>query len=254
MSKPTIQSASTLKRIHLLAKKMFSGDFSTPSFSPLYSEMNGVSVITIDGEIGKKLSSSDKNSGKVDVDDIVKALKIAEKSNTECVILSINSPGGGSIGVKETGDVIKNLTELKTVISFCDTICASAAYWLASCSNGIFVTPSSELGSIGVYAKVIDYSENLKMQGINVQVFSAGSMKTMGHGDKPLSKEEEEHIQKDIDSQWLEFKTLVNDNRGGVAEETMQGQLFSGDKSIEVNLADEIVPDFDTLLAKVSNQ
>jgi signal peptide peptidase SppA len=254
MPKPIKQNISTLKRLHLLAKKMFSGDFSTPSYSPLYSTVSGVSVISIDGEIGKKLSNADKQSGKVDCDDIVKACKIAEKDASTVCILCINSPGGGSIGVREAGDAIKKLTESKTVVTFCDTICASAAYWLACCTNGIFVTPSCEVGSIGVYAKVIDYSENLKMQGINVHVFSAGSMKTMGHGDKPMSDEEAAFIQSDIDEQWKQFKTLVNDNRGGVAEETMQGQLFSGDKSIAVNLADEIVPDFDTLLAKVTTQ
>ena len=241
-----------MNRLHLIAKKMFSGDFTMPVYSPLYSENNNVSIVCIDGEIGKKLSSSDKNNGMVDVDDITTALKIADNADTTAVILVINSPGGSSTGVEETGVVITKLTDNKPVFVFCDTICASAAYWLASCSNGIFVTPSSEVGSIGVFAKVVDYSENLKMQGINVQVFSAGEMKTMGQGEKPLTDKESEYIQNDINEQWEKFKAVVKNNRGDVKEETMQGQLFNGEKAVEANLADEVVPDFDTLLVKIS--
>jgi len=248
------EETSFLTRLHLLAKKMFSGDFSMLSYSPLYSEANGVSIINIDGEIGKKLSHIDKENGKVDVDDITKALKIAASAPTECVLLCINSPGGTSTGIEECGNVITKLTETKPVITFTDTIAASAAYWLSACSNGIYMTPSAEVGSIGVYAKVVDYSENLKMQGINVQVFSAGSMKTMGHGDKPLTEEEEKHIQKDIDEQWVKFKTLVTTNRGDVKEEYMQGQLLEGQKAVEANLADEVVSDYETLISQISTK
>ena len=238
----------------MLAKKMFNGDFSMSMVPSIYSEVNGMSIIHIDGIIGKKISKTEKDSGYIDIDDIVKSLKIAANADTQCVILCINSPGGSSTGIQEAGDVIKKLTEIKPVVTFCDTICASAAYWLASCTNGIFVTPSSEVGSIGVYAKVLDMSENLAMQGINIQIFSAGSMKTMGQGDKPLTEEECKFIQDDIDEQWMKFKTLVIENRGLVEESTMQGQLFSGEKAIDINLADEIVSDFDTFLSQVTTE
>lgn len=252
MSHPTKEQASFLLRLRMLAKKMFSGEFSTLGYSPLYSEADGVSIITISGELGKRLSLGEKEEGKVDVDDITKALKIASLAPTECVVLHINSPGGCSTGIEECGNVITRLTESKPVLVFTDTICASAAYWLAACSNGIYVTPSSEVGSVGVYAKVVDYSKSLEMQGINIQVFSAGSMKTMGQGDKPLSEEESKHIQEDINEQWIKFKTLIITNRGEVKEEHMQGQLIGGDKAVEANLADEIVSDFDTFLSQIT--
>jgi signal peptide peptidase SppA len=252
MSKKTINKLTFTQRLHLIAKKMFSGDFTIPMYSPLYEEKNGVSIVHIDGEIGKKLSSIDKEEGKVDVDDICKALKIAEKANTHCVVLCINSPGGASTGIEETGNAIKRLTDTKAVFTFTDTMCASAAMWLASCTNGIFITPSSEVGSIGVFAKVIDYSESLKMQGINIQTFSAGALKTMGSGDRPLDENESKIIQSDINEQWEKFKSLVRDNRGEIKEENMQGQLFEGQKAVDANLADEVVADYDTFFEKIS--
>jgi enoyl-CoA hydratase/carnithine racemase len=44
----------------------------------------------------------------------------------------------------------------------------------------------------------------------------------------------------------------VNENRGGVEDSTMQGQLFSGEEAIKVNLADEIVPDLEAVITKLS--
>jgi len=246
-----MSSVSILKRLYSFTKKLLGSKYES-GISPLYSEINNVSIITIDGELGKRLSIQDKMNGKVDLDDITRALKIAKNANTSVVILDINSPGGGSIGVQETGDAILKLSQIKPCFAFTSTIMASAGYWLGACTNGIFCTPTSELGSIGVMVKIMDFSESLKMNGINPQVFTAGEYKSMGHGETPLSDKHEEFIINDIERQYLKFKALVNENRGGVEDSTMQGQLFSGEEAINVNLADEIVEDLETVVNKIS--
>ena len=245
---PKKLQASLVKR---LVAKLFGGDIGqTREYSPLYSERSGISIITIEGEIGKRTNEP----GKVDVDEVSRAVKLAMNANTKAVVLHINSPGGGSTGVEETGNIIKKLTECKPVFAFTDTLMASAAAWLGYCTNGVYCTPSSEIGSIGVYAKVVDYSKALEMQGINTQIFSAGSMKTMGQPEIPLTKEEADYIQADIDAQYEKFKALVRENRGNVEESVLQGQLFGGDKAVEVNLADECIQDLDTLISMLSEQ
>jgi signal peptide peptidase SppA len=243
---------SLMTKLTTVTKNMFNGMGTLSSFSPIYMESNGISIIHINGQIGKRLSIEEIASGKLDIDEVVKALKIAANSDTEYVLLWINSPGGSSVGIEECGEVIKKLGEIKPVITFCDTICASAAYWLASCSNGIYITPSAEVGSIGVYATVVDMSKNLEMQGINIQVFSAGEMKTMGQSNRPLTDDEKQYIQSDINEQWKKFKDTIIENRGNIKEECMQGQLYTGEKAVETNLADEIVSDFDTLISQIT--
>ena len=222
-------------------------------YSSLYSEINNISFIQINGEIRKRISNDERANGITDIDDVAKAIKMAMVADTECVVLCINSPGGSSVGIEETGNLLLQLTEIKKVWVFCDTICASAVFWLASFSNGIFITPSAEVGSIGVFAKIIDYSQSLKQQGINVQTFSAGSMKTMGQGEKPLTDEESAYIQNDIDTQWELFKNVIKSNRGDVKEESMQGQLFAGQKAVEANLADMIVQDWDEFMSLLTS-
>lgn len=251
-SEQEMSSMSIVKKLYAFTKKLLGTSIISNGISPLYSEANGISIVTIDGELGKRLSIADKAAGKVDLDDITRALKIAKNANTSAVILHINSPGGTSVGVQEVGDVITNLTQTKPVFGFTDTIMASAGYWLGACSNGIFCTPTSELGSIGVMVKVMDFSESLRINGINPQIFTAGEYKAMGHGEKPLSDKHEQFIVNDIEKQYLKFKTLVSEYRGGVEDSTMQGQLFSGEEAIKVNLADEIVPDLETVINKLS--
>ena len=238
-----VKKESVVQYIKSIAKKLFANDFRT-SASPIYSESNGVSIINVDGELDKRTNEP----GKIDVDDITRALKIAEKAPTSAVIIHFNSPGGNSIGIQETGEVIRKVSQTKPIFAFTDTICASAAYWLASCTNGIFATPTSELGSIGVIVKVMDYSESLKQSGINPQIFSAGEYKEMGHGERPLTEKEQKFIIEDIDKQYIKFRTLVNNYRGGVEDFVMQGQLFSGEEAVTNNLADALVPDLETTI------
>ncbi len=236
------------KSLLRMIKQMFAGPGMCNS-SSLYNEIDGISVITIDGELAKRTN----DPSQVDVDAIQQALTIAGKAETKAVLLHINSPGGSSVGIEETADMIAKLTEIKPVFTYVDTLCASAAYWLAACSNSILCSPSSNLGSIGVFAKIVDLSENFKMQGINVQVIQAGSMKTMGQPEKPLDDNETAYIQNEINEQWTKFKTHITSYRGTVEEENMQGQLFEGEKAIDANLADQLISTLDEAIALIAS-
>jgi signal peptide peptidase SppA len=239
--------------VYSAVKSMFSGNsFVSNGFSPLYSVSNGVGIIKIYGMINKRPSAQDISNGMVDVDEITKCLKIAAKDDTVATVLCFDCPGGNSVGIQECGDVIKELTTIKPVFAFTDKLCASAAYWLASCTNGIYCTSSSELGCIGVIAKLVDISEHLEMNGVKVRYFTGGELKAMGAPEKPLTDKEESFIQAEIDEQTIKFKNTVNANRGGVSDDCMQGQLFNGDKAVEMNIADEVVPELDTLLTLIT--
>jgi ClpP class serine protease len=57
---------------------------------------------------------------------------------------------------------------------------ASAAYWIATAADEVVVTPSGQVGSIGVFATHEDISKALDMEGIKVSLISAGKYKTEG--------------------------------------------------------------------------
>ncbi len=250
------EKKSSMWMVKSMLKKMLFPlkSVSVPAYSPLYREEKGVSIITVDGIIDKRISQEEKANGKVDVDDISNAIKMAANAPTTAVVMDFNSPGGGSIGIQECGDLIKELSNSKPVFAYVDKLGASAAYWLMSCTNGIYATPTAEVGSIGVVVKMVNMTENLKMNGIEVKFYTGGELKAMGSSDKEVSEKEDAFIQAAVEEQTVKFKTLVSDNRGGVADENMQGQLFSGEQALLINIVDELVPDLDTVIGKLTKE
>ena len=81
------------------------------------------------------------------------------------VDLVIDSPGGSVLGLPETADVIHAANRVKPVRAFVTGIAASAAYWLASQASTITLTPSGEVGSVGVLDIHADISKALENSG-----------------------------------------------------------------------------------------
>lgn len=82
----------------------------------------------------------------------------------DSIVLLVNSGGGSVEGTGEFADLVKAST--KTVLTFCDGMIASAAYWIGSAAEEIWVSHSTvEAGSIGVAACFFDDSKALEEAG-----------------------------------------------------------------------------------------
>jgi signal peptide peptidase SppA len=215
---------------------------------PYYNE-GGVSIVPISGIIGKHLSLMETSCGGVDVDTVSLALDAAVLDESTSRILLYFDTGGGTVtGVPELAERISQASEVKEVISYTDSLCASAGYWLASQANAFYCSTSAEVGSIGVYMALLDESEKLAKEGVKVEAFSAGKYKLAGSSFKPLTDEERDMFQQDVDY-WYDLFTSSVLNKRELKAETMQGQCFVGEKAVEHNLVDGIVDSFDELLA-----
>lgn len=230
------------------------GQASTPPPSP-------VAVIPVHGIIGKHLSSLETMCGGCDLDQVEAEIKEAlADGNTKAIILDINSPGGVVTGVPELAEKIREWQagdQGKPIYAFTDSLCASAAYWLASACSDIACTATADLGSIGVYIAMVDDSEWWRMEGYKLELIKAGEFKAMGISGQPLSEAERALLQADVDTIYAMFTTDVRLGRqahGPVADAVMQGQTFLGQAAVEANLADGIVPDLATFLAAIVEQ
>ncbi len=83
-------------------------------------------------------------------------------------IIDTDSPGGTVAGSAEAAHAVADLAAVKPVIAFVDTLAASAAYWIASQASQIWMTPSGEVGSIGIRAMHADISKMLGDMGVNI--------------------------------------------------------------------------------------
>jgi signal peptide peptidase SppA len=130
------------------------------------------------------------------------------------IVLDIDSPGGVVYGVQELGEEIAEIAKETRVVAVANATAFSAAYWIASQASEIVVTPSGEVGSIGVWTMHIDWTKWNEEFGIDVTYISAGKFKVAGNMDEPLSDEARELIQADINRYYAAFVSAVAKGRG----------------------------------------
>jgi len=159
------------------------------------------------------------------------------------IVLDVDSPGGSVYGIAELSRKIYQARGKKPIIAVCNSLCASAAYWIASAADEIHVTPGGELGSIGVIAVHVDKSDANKQAGLNVSYITAGKYKAEGNQDEPLNAEARGHMQSRVDEYYRMFVNDVARNRGvSVADVTKnfgQGRVFGADTAIKQGMADK---------------
>lgn len=140
------------------------------------------------------------------------AIKSAAADPTvRSIVLDVNSPGGSVFGVQEVADAIMAARDQKPIAAVANAVAASAAYWIASAAHELFIIPSGEAGSIGVYGKHEDTSKADETAGKVTTIISAGKYKAEGAG--PLTEEAKAHMQGRVDAYYTQFVKAVAKQR-----------------------------------------
>lgn len=160
------------------------------------------------------------------------------------IVLNIDSPGGVVDGVPETADLVRGARGAKPIIAVANAWAASAAYWIASAADQLVVTPSGQVGSIGVYAAHEDLSAANEIAGVKTTLVSAGEHKTEANPFEPLSEEARAEMQRKVDHYFQMFVSAVAAGRD-VTEKTViedfgGGRMMLPDQAVEVGAADRV--------------
>ncbi len=160
------------------------------------------------------------------------------------IILDVDSPGGEVAGVDELSRQIYEARGKKPVVAIANHNMHSAAYWIATAADEVAVTPSGELGSIGVWAAHDDVSAALEMEGIKRTLISAGKYKTEGNPWEPLTEEAKSSIQVSVDESYDAFVKAVARNRGVKVDQVRngfgEGRAVGARQAVELGMADRI--------------
>ncbi|MCX5712119.1 MAG: signal peptide peptidase SppA [Candidatus Omnitrophica bacterium] len=211
---------------------------------PDYEVINGAAIIPIYGVIAKRVSqvggvSQPRGTSIEEIkNDLISAM---DDPGVEKVILDIDSPGGSVDGIDEFSDYIFNLRRKKPIIAFANGMMASAAYYIGSAADKIYASKSSEVGSIGVYAVINDCSVANHNAGIKTEIIKAGKYKATGHPDKPLTEEDRQLIQEEINTYYGLFVEAIMRNRNMTEDQSKgiaTGRTWIGKKALDVGLID----------------
>lgn len=162
------------------------------------------------------------------------------------VIYDFRSPGGTVTGIPETGRRI--YSSKKETVAFTDSECCSGALWLAAQCQKFYCTASSRVGSVGVYVACLDLSRQMAMDGENMQAISAGKYKLLGAYWKPLTREEEDILQRRVDKIYDEFKIAMATYRTPTDESMGNGLVFDGEEATERGFTDGVIEGMDDIL------
>jgi signal peptide peptidase SppA len=157
------------------------------------------------------------------------------------VVLHIDSPGGMVDGVESLATLVHASRGRKPVVALIDGLGASAAYWLASAADRVFITgETTQVGSIGVVATHIDRSKADERRGVKVTEIVAGRFKRLASEHAPLSTEGRAMLQDMVDRIYTVFVEAVARQRGIAVEQAVatEGRVFIGKQAIEAGLVD----------------
>ena len=248
---PLLIDPTKAKDHAVLAEKFGFTDMLAQLFgvAPKPYVVDGIGVIPIVGVIGKGLSPMEKMMGAVDVNDIADAVDaFAASPEVNSIALQISSPGGTVTGVEELANKVRNLQ--KPSMAYTDSEMASAAYWIGSATDRVVASPSSTVGSIGVYLAIPDYSKAAEMAGIKMVVLKSGKFKGAGIEGTSLNADQVSNLQASVDGIHTDFKAAVNAKRKMVQADSMEGQTFSGKQAASNGLVGALADSFSEALAK----
>jgi protease-4 len=193
-------------------------------------------VVGIRGEI------SDQGEGSAE--NVLPALRNAlADSGSQALVLLINSPGGSPVQAGLINDEIHRLRKKygKPIYAVVEETCASAAYYIASAADKIYVDKASIVGSIGVLMDGFGFVGTLDKLGVERRLLTAGRNKGFLDPFSPQTEEQRRYAQVMLDQIHDQFISAVKQGRGNRLKETPEtfsGLFWTGEQSINLGLAD----------------
>lgn len=210
---------------------------------PSSAAPGAVAVIPVQGVISHRMNMLSDISGGTSTERLGAAIRAAlEDARVSSILLDVDSPGGSVHGVEELADEIFAARGRKPIVAAVNATAASAAYWLASQADELVVTPSGEVGSIGVFTFHDNLSAMAEKVGVQRTYIHAGRYKVEGHPFAPLSDEAHAYLQARVDEVHGVFVKHVARGRKAsqarVRDEFGQGRMVAASEAVALGMAD----------------
>ncbi len=212
---------------------------------PAARRVNKVAVLPLFGVIFPRANLMTQMSGATSAERFSAQFdELLDAPDIDAIVLDVNSPGGEAGGIAEVAEKIYQARGKKKIVAVANHMMASAAYWIGTAADELIASPSSEVGSIGVWSAHGDYSKAYEEAGIKVSVISAGKYKTAGNQYEPLSDEARAVLQARVDTVYDHFVRAVAKHRN-VKESIVrngfgEGRVVGAEEAVKLGMADQV--------------
>ena len=210
---------------------------------------NSISVISFNDVITKY-------DGWCSAGTITKSALLLEADKNDKIlahVLKFDTPGGEATAPEVMIDAIKICT--KPVYAYVTGLCASAGYGIASACKGIYLSGKmNQLGSIGTFSTILDYSKNLEARGIKlIEVYAKQSTNKNIEVREALDGKPEK-LQARLTEMQSVFEGYTREFRDNliIDQEAYTGKIYLSEAAVAAGLADGI-SSFESFIAMVEN-
>jgi protease-4 len=216
-------------------------------------------VVMVDWKGRAEMASGKKHTAMVEVSGVISpgsdasaervtsALQAAFKDkNTQGVVVRCNSPGGSPVQAQTIYDEMRRLRKQYPDIplyAVVEDVCASGGYFVAVGADRIYVARASVVGSIGVLMNGFGFTGLMEKLGVERRLITAGENKAMLDPFSPMDEKDVAHARQLMADIHQQFIGVVKEGRGKrlkEAPEIFSGLIWTGQKSVELGLADGI--------------
>jgi protease-4 len=203
-----------------------------------------IAYVTGDGEITRGDPGGDVPDSGITSFSMVKLLKqVAEDSSIKGVIVRVDSPGGDGIASDDILHEMKLLSKKKPVLISMSDLAASGGYFIAMTGDPVLAYSNTLTGSIGVFFGKIDLRGLYDKIGLKKELLTRGRFAAIDSENKPLTPEERDKVQKEIQVFYRGFVERVAEARKRPYDQVdalAQGRVWLGAQAKMNGLVDEI--------------
>lgn len=210
--------------------------------------VDGVGVLSVSGPLVTSSNWITRIFGVASYMDIQEAVADASgNAKVKEILIDYDTPGGYAKGCRACAQFIRETAEnVKPIHSHTGSGAFSAGFWLYSAGLYHTMEEDSKLGSVGVILVHSDYSEMRKNAGIKDTIFRTGKYKALGHPFEKLSDDAKKEIEEEMNFLHNLFVTGISElsdiPKSTVANKIANGKTFRADASINLGMADEVLP------------
>ncbi|HEY7821939.1 MAG TPA: S49 family peptidase, partial [Acidimicrobiia bacterium] len=211
--------------------------------------VDSMAVVPVMGPMIRRAGPMARYFGVAGTDSIRLAIESADRDpDISEILLRVDSPGGSVSGLDQLGDAIAK-AETHVVVQVEGTA-ASAAYYVASQADEIYVGRGDLVGSIGVRMLAVDDSKFYEEMGVRFIPIDTGEHKSAGAPGVPITDEQIAHWQHIVDFYFADFLSMVSNGRGRSVEQVRQvadGRMFTPSEAQAAGLIDGVASLEETL-------
>lgn len=161
--------------------------------------------------------------------------------NVDGVLIEINSPGGTPVASERIAERFRSSS--LPVVGLAGDIAVSGGYMVAAASDYLIASPMSNVGSIGVNMSYLEESEKNEEEGITYVQLTTGQFKDTGSPNRPITEEERELLESDLDIIHDRFISIISEYRGlsiPAVEAVADGASMPGARALDIGLIDAL--------------